>query len=173
MKFFGYVKNTIITLLEIFCLLLISMITIVAIFLKKMTINALVEKMEPILTPEDLNLMPEEVTPLKQIKQEVLDYLAAEQILTSTPIILALSVLLMLALLALNLRSRLILVLTLLFTAAAIWVSVEVLNEIIKLSEFNQLRLRKDYDTVEDVTVEDVTDWYFLQVYTSHILYGL
>ena len=72
--------------------------------------------------------MSEKITPLKQLKQEVLDYLAVEQVLTSAPIMLALSVLLMLALsvllmlalLALNLRSRLIVVLTLVFTAVAI-----------------------------------------------------
>ena len=126
--------------------------------------------------------MTKNVTPLKQIKQEVLDYLPVEQVLINTPIIilvllvllmLALSVLLMLTLSALNLRSRLILVLTLVLTAAAIWVSVEIVNEIISLSEFNQsISIRYYDDTIED-TIEDVSDWYFLQTHNLHGLCSL
>ena len=128
------IKNTTITILEIFCLLLISTITIVAIFVKKITIDTLVKKIERILAPKPMpqntnfvdikNLRLTRLPPLKQIKQEVLDYLAVEQVLTSTltstPTMLALLASLMLALLALNLRSRLIVVLTLIFIAAAI-----------------------------------------------------
>ena len=108
-KFFGYIKNlnylnyppikdTIITILETFCLLLLSVLSIAAIFFKKITLNTLVEKIEQALTPEDLNLMPEKAIPLKQLKQEVLDYLEAGQVLisTPTPTMLALLVLLIL-----------------------------------------------------------------------------
>ena len=63
--------------------------------------------------------------------------------------------------------------LTLVVTAAAIWVSVEILNEVTKLAEFNQLRLKKNCDAIEEVT-EDGIDWLIDWLSAGlHMLYAI